>query len=78
MSSPRLPYAGRNYSARTVPGLPSVHVRAISTWITIFPLVTLGFFAIEPFSEGWHPVLHAFVLTLLVAEFFKSVGTSGS
>jgi antibiotic biosynthesis monooxygenase (ABM) superfamily enzyme len=45
---------------------PSVHVRAVITWIAIFPLVTLGFFAIAPFSADWNPVLRALVLTLVV------------
>ena len=45
---------------------PSVHVRAIITWLAIFPLVTLGFLAIAPFADGWHPVLRAFVLTVVV------------
>ena len=36
------------------------------TWIAIFPLVTLGFFAIAPFAEDWNPVLRAFVLSLVV------------
>ena len=48
------------------PPPPSVHVRAVITWIAIFPLVTLGMFAIAPFSEGWNPVLRALVLTLVV------------
>ena len=47
-------------------GPPSVHVRAVITWLAIFPLVTLGMFAIAPFSEEWNPVLRAFVLTLVV------------
>ena len=45
---------------------PSVHARAIITWIAIFPLVTLGFFAIAAFAGEWNPVLRAFVLTLVV------------
>ncbi|WP_174774813.1 hypothetical protein [Cryobacterium sp. HLT2-28] len=45
---------------------PSVHVRAMITWIAIFPLVTLGFFAIAPFATGWNPVLRAFVLSIVV------------
>lgn len=45
---------------------PSIHARAIITWIAIFPLVTLGFFAIAPFSADWNPILRAFVLTLVV------------
>lgn len=45
---------------------PSIHARAIITWIAIFPLVTLGFFAIAPFASDWNPVLRALVLTLVV------------
>ncbi len=45
---------------------PSVHVRAMITWIAIFPLVTLGFFAIAPFATDWNPVLRAFVLSIVV------------
>ncbi|WP_055855091.1 hypothetical protein [Agreia sp. Leaf335] len=45
---------------------PSIHVRAVITWIAIFPLVSLGFLAIAPFSGDWHPVLRALVLTLVV------------
>ncbi|PVE96943.1 hypothetical protein [Microbacterium sp. TPD7012] len=51
---------------RAIAKPPSVHVRAVITWLAIFPLVTLGFFAIAPFSEGWNPVLRAFVLTIVV------------
>ena len=47
-------------------GPPSVHVRAVITWIAIFPLVTLGFFAIAPFASDWPPVLRAFVLSIVV------------
>jgi antibiotic biosynthesis monooxygenase (ABM) superfamily enzyme len=45
---------------------PSVHVRAVITWIAIFPLVTLGFFAIAPFADDWNPILRAFVLSIVV------------
>lgn len=45
---------------------PSIHVRALITWIAIFPLVTIGMFAIAPFSAEWNPVLRALVLTLVV------------
>ena len=48
------------------PKPPSVHARAMITWITIFPLVTLGFFAIAPFATDWNPVLRAFVLSIVV------------
>jgi hypothetical protein len=43
-----------------------VHARALITWIAIFPLVTLGFFAIAPFAGDWNPVLRAFVLSIVV------------
>lgn len=45
---------------------PSIHIRALLTWCAIFPLVTLGSLALEPFAGGWHPVLRTFVLTLVV------------
>ena len=48
------------------PVIPSVHVRAIATWITIFPLVALGMTLMAPVSVDWHPVLRALVLTLIV------------
>ncbi len=48
------------------PAPPSVHIRAVITWIAIFPLVTLGFFAIAPFATDWNPVLRAFVLSVIV------------
>lgn len=53
-------------AARSAMAPPSVHVRAVITWIAIFPLVTIGMFVIAPFSEEWSPVLRAFVLTLVV------------
>ena len=52
--------------AASAPQPPSVHVRAVITWIAIFPLVTLGFVAIAPFAEDWNPVLRAFVLSVVV------------
>ncbi|AYF98308.1 hypothetical protein [Protaetiibacter intestinalis] len=48
------------------PAPPSVHVRAVITWLAIFPLVAIGMMLIGPVSEGWHPVLRSFVLTLVV------------
>ena len=45
---------------------PSTHVRAIITWLAIFPLVAIGMTAIAPISADWHPVLRAFALTLVV------------
>ena len=48
------------------PVIPSVHVRAIATWITIFPLVALGMTLMGPISADWHPVLRALVLTAVI------------
>jgi len=48
------------------PTPPSVHVRAVITWLAIFPLVAIGMMLLAPISESWHPVLRAFVLTLVV------------
>jgi antibiotic biosynthesis monooxygenase (ABM) superfamily enzyme len=48
------------------PGLPSVHARAVITWLAIFPLVALGMLAMAPFTGEWHPVLRALLLTLVV------------
>ena len=45
---------------------PSVHVRALITWTAIFPLVSIGFYAIKPFSAHWAPLLRAFVLSVVV------------
>ncbi|WP_353814926.1 hypothetical protein [Agromyces sp. SYSU T00266] len=45
---------------------PSVHVRAVITWLAIFPLVSIGMLLLGPLFEPWHPVLRALVLTLLV------------
>jgi antibiotic biosynthesis monooxygenase (ABM) superfamily enzyme len=45
---------------------PPIHVRAVITWIAIFPLVTIGSFVIAPFANDWNPVLRAFMLSTLV------------
>lgn len=49
-----------------VPPAPSVHVRAVITWTAIFPLVAVGMMVVAPLTEGWHLVLRALVLTLVV------------
>jgi antibiotic biosynthesis monooxygenase (ABM) superfamily enzyme len=41
-------------------------VRAVVTWLAIFPLVSVGMLALAPFSDSWHPVLRALVLTAVV------------
>lgn len=45
---------------------PSIHVRALITWLAIFPLVTLGFLTVIPLMGEAHPILKVFVLTLIV------------
>lgn len=52
--------------APSAPKPPSVHVRAVITWLAIFPLVAIGMLLIGPISDDWHPVTRAFVLTLIV------------
>jgi len=53
-------------TTRTAPVTPSVHIRAVATWLTIFPLVALGMTLMAPVSADWHPVLRALVLTAIV------------
>ena len=48
------------------PIIPSVHVRALATWIVIFPLVALGLTYLGPLMGTLHPVLKAFVLTVII------------
>jgi len=63
----RAELAGAAPVAPSAPPRPaSVHVRAALTWIAIFPLVAIGMIVIAPFSESWHPVLRAFVLTVVI------------
>jgi antibiotic biosynthesis monooxygenase (ABM) superfamily enzyme len=45
---------------------PSVHVRALITWLAIFPLVAIGLSVMASFAGDWHPVLRALVLTAIV------------
>lgn len=43
-----------------------MHVRAILTWLAIFPLVAIGLTVMSTFAGEWHPVLRALVLTAVV------------
>ena len=45
---------------------PSIHIRALFTWLAIYPLVALGFVTVVPLLGPVHPLLKAFVLTLIV------------
>ncbi|WP_395245643.1 hypothetical protein ACGGZK_07465 [Agromyces sp. MMS24-K17] len=53
-------------SAPSAPAPPSIHVRALLTWLAIFPLVAVGLALVGPVSATWHPVLRAFVLTIVI------------
>ncbi len=48
------------------PGLASIHVRAVITWAAIFPMAAVGMMLLAAIAPDWHPVLRAFVLTLVV------------
>lgn len=48
------------------PTPPSVHVRAVITWLAIFPLVSIGMLALAPLWPDWHPVLRSLLLTAIV------------
>lgn len=63
--APHAPLA-ESHAGSAGPTPPSVHVRAVITWLAIFPLVSIGMLAMAPVTESWHPVLRAFVLTLVV------------
>jgi len=51
---------------RPLPAAPSVHVRAILTWLPIFPLVAIGMSVMAPVTEGWPAPVRALVLTIVV------------
>lgn len=44
----------------------SVHVRVVITWIAIFPLVAIGLTFLGPALGPLHPVLKAFILTIII------------
>ncbi|MCU1411087.1 MAG: hypothetical protein JWR04_1794 [Rhodoglobus sp.] len=62
MTSPETPALARPVAPRP----PSVHVRAVLTWLAIFPLVAIGMTLMAPFTAEWLPVLRALVLTAVV------------
>ena len=53
-------------SAPPVPPRPNIQVSAFIVWLTIFPLVAIASVVFGPLMVDWHPVLRAFVLTLIV------------
>lgn len=48
------------------PGLASVHVRVVITWLVIFPLAAIGMTILAALAPQWPAVLRAFTLTLVV------------
>ncbi|UCR90663.1 hypothetical protein [Mycetocola spongiae] len=48
------------------PRAPGIHTRAALTWLAIFPLVTLGTWALAPLTAGWPLPLGTLALTLVV------------
>jgi antibiotic biosynthesis monooxygenase (ABM) superfamily enzyme len=43
-----------------------VHVRAVVTWLAIFPMVAIGMSVIGAVAPTWPAVMKALVLTLVV------------
>ena len=48
------------------PAVASVHVRALVTWLAIFPMAAVGMSALGYLAPAWPPVLKALVLTVFV------------
>ena len=48
------------------PAVASVHVRAVVTWIAIFPMAAIGMTVLGYIVPDWPPVLKALVLTVFV------------
>lgn len=48
------------------PSIASVHVRALVTWLAIFPLAAAGMTVLGRVFPAWPTVLKALVLTLVV------------
>lgn len=48
------------------PPVPSIHVRALITWLAIFPMVAVGLALLGPVSTEWPSILRALVLTVIL------------
>jgi len=51
---------------RHPPGVASVHVRAVVTWVAIFPLVVVGMTVLTAVAGDWPIALRALALTAVV------------
>lgn len=43
--------------------MPSVHRRAVLTWLAVFPAISLVQFVVSPYISGWPLVARTFVVT---------------
>jgi len=48
------------------PSVASVHIRAIVTWLAIFPMVAVGMVLLNALAPTWPPVVKALALTAIV------------
>lgn len=48
------------------PAVASVHIRAIVTWLAIFPMAAVGMSVLQLAVPTWSPVVKALALTALV------------
>jgi antibiotic biosynthesis monooxygenase (ABM) superfamily enzyme len=48
------------------PSVASVHVRAVVTWLAIFPMAAIGMTVLGDVVPAWPPALKALILTLVV------------
>jgi antibiotic biosynthesis monooxygenase (ABM) superfamily enzyme len=68
---------GANAPHRRPPAAASIHVRALLSWLVIFPLVAVGMTVTGPFIADWHPVLRALSLTVVVVPTAVYIGIPG-
>jgi len=59
------------------PETVSIHVRALLSWLVIFPLVAVGMTVAGPVIADWHPVLRALSLTVVVVPTAVYIGIPG-
>jgi len=48
------------------PAVASVHVRAVVTWVAIFPMAAIGMTVLGSIVPAWPAVVKALLLTLVV------------
>lgn len=55
-----------DHSHHRSPAVASVHIRALLTWVAIFPMVSLGMTALGYLVPDWPAVVKALILTAVV------------